>query len=79
MWSLDPSMRSFSQLLTIPVEGFINGLQILSLPAKTTPLATDDKSQIVVAAAVSQEPRHGRWLTSKEGKNGILVGLLPVN
>lgn len=80
MWSIDPSLRSFSQLLTIPADGFVNALQVLSLPAGTTSLSTaDDKPQIVLAAALSQEPRLGRWMTRKDGKNGLLVAHLPVN
>lgn len=87
VWQLEASLRSFSQLLTLPIDGFINALQILSLPAGTTPLGavagagaeTDDKSQIILTAAVSQEPRLGRWLTQKDVKNGILVAVLPTN
>lgn len=79
IWSIDPSFRSFTQLLTIPAAGFINAIQILSLPALSTPLSSDDQVQIVLAAAVSQEPRLGRWLTLKDAKNGIMVAHLPVS
>lgn len=71
-------MRSFTQVLSLPINGFVNSLQILSLPPKATPLATSEKNQIILVAAVSQEPRLGRWMTTKDAKNGVFVAHLPV-
>jgi ribosomal RNA-processing protein 9 len=32
LWALDPSLRSFSLVKTIPVDGFVNGISLLALP-----------------------------------------------
>jgi ribosomal RNA-processing protein 9 len=32
IWALDPSLRSFSLVKTIPVDGFVNGISLLALP-----------------------------------------------
>jgi hypothetical protein len=67
-------MRSFEASMTIPINGFINGMQLLSLPAGSVPLG-EEKTQIVLAAAVSSEPRLGRWITQK-AKTGVLVACI---
>lgn len=39
-----------------------------------------DKKEILLVAAVAQEPRLGRWITKKEGaKNGVFVVHLKVD
>ncbi|KAK8847644.1 hypothetical protein IAR55_005503 [Kwoniella newhampshirensis] len=90
LWALDPSLKSFAPCsVTIPVRGFVNSLQILSLPSGTisheslaldrdeekteTPVA---KTELVLVATVAQEPRLGRWMRDKEAKNGVLVAKL---
>lgn len=62
LWALDEGLRSFKQVGEVPVEGVINGLQVLSLP-----------EGVILTAAVAREPRLGRWLTLKQAKNGLLV------
>ncbi|KAK4683996.1 ribosomal RNA-processing protein 9, partial [Tremellales sp. Uapishka_1] len=82
LWSLDPSLKSFKPLFTYPIPGFVNGLQLLVLPSgsvdstalstSTTPTSSS-KKEIVLVAAIGQEPRLGRWLCDKTAKNGVLV------
>lgn len=62
LWALDEGIRSFKQVGEVPVEGIVNGIQILSLP-----------EGVVLSAAVAREPRLGRWLTLKKAKNGLFV------
>ena len=85
MWRLDPSLRSFTAISTpIPIKGFINSLQLLDVPPTSVDPAMYGVSgyevkgkQAVLAAAVSQEPRLGRWMVAEEGtKNGVLVAWL---
>ncbi|WVR04847.1 hypothetical protein IAU60_001859 [Kwoniella sp. DSM 27419] len=95
LWALDESMKSFSPLQgTIPTTGFVNALQILSFPTGTitpsslvsseeTPETVTEgkkaKSEIYLVAAVSQEPRLGRWMTDKSAKNGVVVSRLELD
>ena len=116
IWAIDAAFRSFSLVSTIPVAGFVNGLQMLSVQTAKLDLqafsdssaaaaiggggdaaaaangdadadeATDgNKAQVkgqtmVLAAAVSQEPRLGRWMRVKQGvRNGLLVAALPLS
>ncbi|WWD21731.1 hypothetical protein CI109_106218 [Kwoniella shandongensis] len=95
LWTLDPSLKSFSPApTTIPARGFVNSLQILSLPAGTISaealaVPSDDaedeaqtkkaKAEIVLVATVAQEPRLGRWIRDKEAKNGVLVARLDLD
>lgn len=83
LWAINPNLRSFSPagIASIPVAGFINSMQFISLPAGSidssswsdTTTASKSKQDIVLVAAVSQEPRLGRWIRNKEAKNGALV------
>lgn len=78
IWALTRPTKSFIPLFTIPAKGFVNSLQILSLPGGSLSLPGSDeveksKKQIVLVAAVGQEPRLGRWERMKEAKNGMLV------
>lgn len=74
IWTIDASFRSFEAIMTIPAAGFVNGLQLMTLPAKSVPLG-EHKAQIILAAAISSEPRLGRWFTSKV-KTGVLVACI---
>lgn len=91
LWSLDPSFRSFkpAAVHSIPIHGFINSLQLLSVPPSSIEgtewqepvkdINGTAKTEILLVAAVSQEPRLGRWMTMKKGvKNGVLVAHLPL-
>ncbi|ORX35926.1 putative Pre-rRNA processing protein associated with U3 snRNP [Kockovaella imperatae] len=93
LWRLDRNLRHFTRASrdTIPVPGFVNALQILSLPSAsvvsgqwavvdssfpTEQIAADIKGdkQILLVAAIGQEPRLGRWMRSRDGvKNGLLA------
>lgn len=68
-------MRSFEPAMTIPIAGFVNGMQLLSLPPGAVPLGDKEKPQIVLVAAISSEPRLGRWMTQK-AKTGVLVACI---
>ncbi|WVN91081.1 uncharacterized protein L203_106328 [Cryptococcus depauperatus CBS 7841] len=96
-WALDEGIKSFKPVnLDIDVPGFINSLQLISLPTGTVasfspslipndsinfdPKSKEDqrtfKTEIVLVAAVGQEPRLGRWMRDKEIKNGVVIGRL---
>jgi hypothetical protein len=60
LWTLDPQLRSFEEVTFIPLDGFVNGLQI------------QQNGQITLAAAVTSEPRLGRWMKQK-AKSGIFI------
>lgn len=65
LWAIDPQLRSFKPAGEVEVEGFVNGIQILSLPEGT-----------VLTAALGREPRLGRWINLKGVKNGLLTTAL---
>ncbi|KAJ2078319.1 pre-rRNA processing protein [Coemansia sp. RSA 988] len=59
LWQLRPGKApGFDLLNVIPVAGYVNGLSVSELEGDD-PMST--KRDVVVAAAVSQEPRLGRW------------------
>lgn len=86
LWKIDERGRSFSALSTIPAPGFVNSLQIvapsLRANASSQRVATAEKRSkkkaIVLVAALSKEPRLGRWMRLKEGKEGALVAVIPI-
>jgi ribosomal RNA-processing protein 9 len=67
LWALDANLRSFTPAGTIPLQGFVNGLQIL-------PTANPDVADL--AAAVGREPRLGRWISTKGVPNGLFTAEL---
>ncbi|KAJ2612678.1 pre-rRNA processing protein [Coemansia sp. RSA 1365] len=74
MWQLRPGKTpGFDLLNVIPVAGYVNGLSVCELPGED-PMST--KRNIVVAAAVGQEPRLGRWEKQKV-RNVVKVFQLP--
>lgn len=89
LWAIAPTLKSFSPLYSIPAHGFVNSLQILSIPAenvgsfdsKTVDADADAvaaprakaKHLNILAAALSQEPRLGRWSRDPKAKNGTLL------
>ncbi|ORY21246.1 WD40-repeat-containing domain protein [Naematelia encephala] len=93
LWALDPSFRSFkpASVHEIHVAGFVNALEILSVPSTSmdssswtqssvsdapedTEGSAKSKTEILLVAAVSQEPRLGRWMRIKDGvKNGAFA------
>ncbi|KAJ2557293.1 pre-rRNA processing protein [Coemansia sp. RSA 1933] len=59
MWQLRPGKAvGFDLINVIPVAGYVNGLSVCELPPADALLPYRD---IVLAAAVGQEPRLGRW------------------
>ncbi|PIA17568.1 WD40 repeat-like protein, partial [Coemansia reversa NRRL 1564] len=74
LWQLRPGKTpGFDLLNVIPVAGYVNGLSVCELPGEN-PMST--KRDIVVAAAVGQEPRLGRWEKQKV-RNVVKVFQLP--
>lgn len=61
-WALDSVLRTLKPVGEIKIDGFVNDIQILSLP-----------EGVVLAAAIGKEPRLGRWLTLDGAKNGLFV------
>ena len=62
-WRATLHPPSLEQVKAVPVPGFINAIQI---------------SQNLLAIAVGQEHRLGRWQRIKEGKNGVHLIPIPV-
>lgn len=60
LWKICDSYRKIEPLLTIEVNGFVNGMQF-----------TSDSRQLY--AAVGQEHKAGRWFRIGSAKNGLLV------
>ncbi|ORY81766.1 WD40-repeat-containing domain protein [Leucosporidium creatinivorum] len=80
LWFIDPKLRSFTPLTTIPATGFINTLQLIlpSLPAPSASKKEKEEKALVVVAAVAKEPRLGRWMRFREGKEGAVVAVVRV-
>ncbi|KAK4691331.1 ribosomal RNA-processing protein 9, partial [Phenoliferia sp. Uapishka_3] len=86
LWAIDSRIRSFTALTTIPAIGYINSLQLISPSLRSSEpqsqraksgSAKEEKSLVVVAAC-SKEPRLGRWMRIKEGKEGAVVAVIRV-
>lgn len=60
LWKLGDNCKSITQILQIPVNGFINSLHF-----------TNDGSKLI--AGVAQEHRLGRWFKTKSAKNCVMV------
>ena len=83
LWKIDEKVRSFSPLTTISALGYINSLQLISptLRSSAPQSQRDGKSQqksLMVVAAVGKEPRLGRWMRIKEGREGAVVAVIPI-
>lgn len=82
LWKIDDRLRSFSQIATIPALGFVNSVQLIapSLKPRTGRDAEDDAREqtLVVVAGVAKEPRLGRWMRVKEGREGAVVAVVPL-
>ncbi|CEQ39458.1 SPOSA6832_00967 [Sporobolomyces salmonicolor] len=89
LWKIDERVRSFALLTTIRAVGYINSLQLTSpalRPTKEAHIALKGKKQerdekqksLVVVAGVSKEPRLGRWMRMKEGREGAVVAVIPM-
>lgn len=82
LWSIAPTLKSFSPLFDIPARGFVNSLQISSVPAADVAEGFEargkqvGKQAHVLVAAMAQEPRLGRWHRVHEAKNGTLLAHL---
>ncbi|EIN14441.1 WD40 repeat-like protein [Punctularia strigosozonata HHB-11173 SS5] len=91
LWKLDRSskFRSFSLVAQVPAPGFVNSIQLLSIPkgaldeASWTRKAELDKNEAstpvaLLVAGMGQEPRLGRWMQLKgEGiTNSTIVMVL---
>ncbi|KAF7978547.1 hypothetical protein HWV62_45456 [Athelia sp. TMB] len=86
LWKLDPKLKSFSLMGTVPALGVANSLQLLPIPgdALTTAswTAVSDKpkrgakvTSVLLVAGMGQEHRLGRWMKVKEegAVNGTVV------
>ncbi|KAJ2157886.1 pre-rRNA processing protein [Coemansia sp. RSA 552] len=74
MWQLRPGKNpGFDLRNVIPASGFVNALAVREL-APADPLST--KKDIVLAAALGQEPRLGRW-EKRRARNVVKVFHLP--
>ncbi|KAK0154014.1 U3 small nucleolar RNA-interacting protein 2 [Merluccius polli] len=60
VWACGQGFRSLQPLFSVPVTGFINGLEFST-------------SGNFLVAGVGQEHRLGRWWRQKEAKNGIYI------
>jgi ribosomal RNA-processing protein 9 len=63
-WHADENERAITQLMEVPLPGFVNGLAVAP-------------SGKFVAAAVGQEHRLGRWFNVPEGRNSLCLIALP--
>ncbi|KAJ2720508.1 pre-rRNA processing protein [Coemansia sp. Benny D115] len=71
MWRMrSGKSQGFDLVNAIPVAGYVNGLAVRELAPRGDILAT--KKDLIVAAAIGQEPRLGRWEKEKI-RNGIKV------
>lgn len=76
LWRVDPSLKSFAPLRTVDALGFINSLQIIRPPLQDSEKRDGKRPErdVLVVAAIGQEPKFGRWMTIKGGvRNGALV------
>ncbi|GAA5997460.1 hypothetical protein JCM5350_008230 [Sporobolomyces pararoseus] len=94
LWKIDERIRSFSLLTTISAPGFINSLQLIApslRPTKENHLPRLDgkkkekesngekeSKNLIVIAGVAKEPRLGRWMRLKDGKEGAVVAVIPM-
>ncbi len=75
LWKLDPKLRSFSLMGTIPAMGIVNSLQFVSPPKEFFQKAADPtkEGRVLLVAGLGREHRLGRWLNVGEGWNRALV------
>lgn len=89
LWRLDDRLRSFAPLATIAAPGYVNSLQLLapSLRPATTHSGKrgsedarkeKEEQSLMVVAGVAKEPRLGRWMRLKEGREGAVVAFVPL-
>lgn len=82
LWKIDEKVRSFSALTTISTVGYINSLQLISPTLRSSAPQSSREEQsltsksLVVVASVGKEPRLGRWMKIKEGKEGAVVAVI---
>lgn len=83
LWRIDDRLRSFSQVATIPAVGFVNALQLLAPSLRPTSGRKGEEEErgeasLVVVAGVAKEPRLGRWVRVREGREGAVVAVVPL-
>lgn len=91
LWKLNPQLKSFSLVGTIPAPGVTNSLQLLAVPgeALATALWTAESEKpaerknrgakvtsVLLVAGMGQEHRLGRWMKIKE--NGAVNGTIVI-
>lgn len=86
IWKLDPSLKSFSLIGTVPALGVVNSLQLLTVPdgafapdSWAGQVEGQKKNKVGMAllvAGLGQEHRLGRWMTFKN--DGVVNGTLAV-
>ncbi|KAJ1937027.1 pre-rRNA processing protein, partial [Kickxella alabastrina] len=75
MWRMRSGKTpGFDLVNVVPVAGFVNGLSVRELSPAGDILAT--KKDLILAAAVGQEPRLGRWAKEK-ARNVVKIFQLP--
>ncbi|THH29233.1 hypothetical protein EUX98_g4954 [Antrodiella citrinella] len=85
LWKLEPKLRSFSQVGTIPALGIVNSLQFISAPERqlsqfswvetASAEAHVSKKSLLLVAGMGKETRLGRWI-QRQGEgvhNGAVI------
>ncbi|KAI8319994.1 WD40 repeat-like protein [Martensiomyces pterosporus] len=75
MWRMRPGKtQGFDLVNAIPVPGFVNGLAVREMSASGDILS--NRKDLILAVAIGQEPRLGRWAKEK-ARNAVKVFHLP--
>lgn len=88
LWKIDERVKSFSLLTSIPAPGYINSLQLISPSLRSTvpqserttngPKEGKQEKSLVIIASTAKEPRLGRWMRTKDGREGAIVVVIPL-
>lgn len=75
VWKLAGDLRSFECVGVIPgVKGVVNRIGVAERVIQGASVSgANGKLEMSIVVALSKEPRLGRWMTQKKGKNGLLV------
>ncbi|KZS87993.1 WD40 repeat-like protein [Sistotremastrum niveocremeum HHB9708] len=86
LWKLDEKLKSLSAMGTIGAMGFVNSLQLISVPGSyideaawarppSPPSSPPSTSVVLLSAALGQEPRLGRWMrmSGEEGARNVAL------
>lgn len=75
IWKISQDLRSFECVGAIPgIKGFVNRIAVAEQSVDGASVSgVNGKLDMSIVVALSKEPRLGRWMTQKKGKNAILV------